>query len=119
IDWNAGGIDFFMDRVKVASHNTVITADMHPIVSDFTAGGADLSVDSLRLTPITGRFTSRVFDGGGPGGWTNADWTSDTPAGSGVALSVRTGDTPVPDGTWTAFAPVSGPGGFGRGAWRY
>ena len=47
--------------------------------------------------------------------WTTAGWTGTTPPGTGVTLSVRYADTPVPDATWTAFTPVTGPiDGVGR-----
>src|SRR5205807_1299536 len=36
-----------------------------------------------------------------------------------LALSVRTGDTPTPDASWTAFIPLTGPGVEFNGAGRY
>ena len=38
----------------------------------------------------------------------------DTPAGTGVSFEARTGSTPTPDASWTAFQPV-GPGGEVQG----
>ena len=46
-------------------------------------------------------------------------WTADTPAGTGVALSVRTGNTPTPDGSWSGFNPVGSSGGSIGGSSRY
>src|SRR5207247_8389297 len=62
---------------------------------------------------------SRVFDGGGAGAWDHASWTGDTPAGTSLALSVRSGDTPTPDGSWSAFAPLAGPGAIVGQTGRY
>ncbi|HEX9013085.1 MAG TPA: hypothetical protein VF813_06200, partial [Anaerolineaceae bacterium] len=42
--------------------------------------------------------------------WQNASWTADVPAGTSLAVSVRTGNTSVPDSTWSAFTPLASPG---------
>jgi hypothetical protein len=36
-----------------------------------------------------------------------------------LAFSVRRGDTPTPDATWTAFAPIAASGGAIGGSSRY
>ena len=41
------------------------------------------------------------------------------PSGTSVAFAARRGDTPVPDATWTAFAPISSSGGAIGGSSRY
>ena len=46
--------------------------------------------------PASGSFDSRVFDAGQSADWGALAWTAATPAGTGVALSVRTGNTPTP-----------------------
>ena len=50
--------------------------------------------------------------------WGNVSWTAATPSGTAIALAVRTGNTPTPDGTWTAFASVAN-GGAVPGNSRY
>jgi len=58
----------------------------------------------------SGSYTSRTFDSGGAGTtWQTIAWGETTPAGTAIALSVRAGDSPTPDGSWTAWAPVVGP----------
>src|SRR5205814_5446608 len=54
IDWSSTRIDYFVDGNQVASHVIVIASNMTPIVSDFSAGGGELSVDSMRMTPAGG-----------------------------------------------------------------
>ena len=83
---------------------------MRPAASDFIVSGTALSVDWLRLSPPhvpAGTFSSRIADSGQLSNWGVAEWTSDTPSATSLAISVRTGDTPTPDVTWTAFAPVA------------
>jgi len=50
--------------------------------------------------------------------WGALGWTSATPPGTSIALLARTGNTPVPDGTWSTFAPVANGGAIGGSA-RY
>jgi hypothetical protein len=64
--------------------------------------------------PTTGTFTSRVLDAGQSLLYDAINWTTDLPAGSTVAVSVRTGNTAVPDGTWTGFATVTSGGSVGQ-----
>ncbi len=53
--------------------------------------------------PPSGSYRSNVFDGGISMRWSTVAWNDDTPAGTGSVASLRTGDTPIPDGTWTSF----------------
>ncbi|MCW2991428.1 MAG: Fibronectin type domain protein, partial [Solirubrobacterales bacterium] len=122
IDWKPLSVDFFIDGTLVATHNVSISVPMRPIVSDFNSGGAVVSVDRLTLSPpyvASGTFTSRVMDAGATVDFTTLAWTADAPAGTAVAMSARTGDTPTPDGTWTAFAPVASSGDTVGGHARY
>jgi VCBS repeat-containing protein len=58
-----------------------------------------------------GTFVSRVFDGGAPTGWQSLSWQAQTPTGTALAMSVRTGNSTIPDGSWTAWKPVASSGG--------
>ena len=51
--------------------------------------------------------------------WSALSWTGETPAGTTLGLSYRIGNTPTPDGSWTAFIPVSVSGGALTGNSRY
>jgi VCBS repeat-containing protein len=112
IDWATTGFTYWIDGIQVASHPIGITASMRPLASDATVGGGAVTVDWERLTPYAGSatFTSRVFDAGATVSWLGATWSASVPAATSLALSVRTGNTPVPDGTWTAFAPLASSG---------
>ncbi len=60
----------------------------------------------------TGSYVSRVYDSGGRGTtWQTIAWSAATPAETAIAPSVRAGDTPAPDGSWTSWAAVTGPSG--------
>jgi hypothetical protein len=77
------------------------------------------------MTPYaaSGSFTSRVFDAGEIVNWGALSWIAatpaGTPAGTSVAFSVRTGNTSVPDGSWTSFTTVAMSGGAIAARSRY
>ncbi|HEV8315895.1 MAG TPA: fibronectin type III domain-containing protein, partial [Vicinamibacterales bacterium] len=122
IDWNANSILYYFDGALVATHAVVITSQMRPIAaSDFFVSQGTVIVDWVRMGSSTspGTFVSRVFDAGAPVFFGALSWTSQTPAGTTLALSVRTGGTPTPDPTWSSFVPVAVSGGTIGGSARY
>ncbi|MGC1799485.1 MAG: Ig-like domain-containing protein, partial [Solirubrobacterales bacterium] len=124
IEWAATEVRYFVDGALVATHAAGFGAtQMRPIASDLTSGGPELTVDWMRMSPYpgAGTFDSRIFDAGAG---QSADWgalssNSGTPSGTGIAISVRTGNTPTPDGTWSAFTPIASSGGDIPGNSRY
>src|SRR5204862_8001660 len=113
IEWNASSVVFFIDGNQVASHAITVSTPLRPLASDFNLSGAVLSLAWLRTCPYEPTpsiFDSRIFDAQGTVNWSSATWTSNIPAGTSLVVSVRTGDTPVPDGSWTPFNVLSGPG---------
>ena len=88
--------------------NIAITVDMGVDVQDWGTNAKPLHVNWVHLLPYTatGTFTSRVFDATQQANWTGIVWASTTPPGTSVTMQTRSGDTPVPGETWTAFAPI-------------
>ena len=121
IEWRAGEVVYFVDGQEVARHNVEISAEMRPIASDYNTGGTNVSVDWLRMSPYpaTGTFLSRVFDAGQQVGWQSLSWQAQLPPGTTLAMSVRTGDTATPDGSWSAWTPIASSGGQIGLAGRY
>ena len=123
IEWGASDVKFYVDGGLVATHTVSFPQNMRVIASEFNSGGPELTVDWMRMSPYpgSGTFDSRVFDAGTGqiADWGALSWDSATPSGTGIAISVRTGDTPTPDGTWSAFTPIASPGGDIPGSSRY
>jgi hypothetical protein len=121
IDWTGSAVVYFIDGTQVASHAVAINTDMHPIVSDFPAGGGAVTVDWIRLGPYTtaGTFNSRVLDAGARLQWASVVWNASVPTGTSLAISARFGDTPVPDATWTSFVSLPASGTAVNQASRY
>ena len=113
VEWRTGEVAYFIDGQEVARHAIAVSAQMRPIASDFATGGASVNVDWLRMSPFagSGTFVSRVFDAGASVGWQSLSWQAQTPQGTALALSVRTGDSATPDGSWSAWKPVASSGG--------
>ena len=115
IDWKTDSVDYYIDGALVHSDAVAITAPMRAVAaSDFDPNGGVVFVDWMRMSSYaaTGTFDSRIFDALSDVTWKTIQWTKATPTGTSVAIAVRTGDTPVPDGTWSAFAPIAAPGAF-------
>ncbi|MEO8681505.1 MAG: Ig-like domain-containing protein, partial [Vicinamibacterales bacterium] len=116
IDWRPASVDYYVDGALVVSHAYAIAGPMRPVAaSDVNPFGGNVFVDWMRMSAYTtpGSFVSRVFDANAFVDWNSIQWAANAPAGSAVAISVRTGNTPTPDGNWTAFVPVAGPGPLG------
>ncbi|MEZ4670592.1 MAG: hypothetical protein R3E39_22010 [Anaerolineae bacterium] len=111
IEWTVSSVVFSVDGVVVATHNVGLANPLRPIVSS-NSGASGLVVDWMQLTPYAtnGTFTSRVYDAGAVMDWGSATWNSQLPVGSALTISVRGGNTPTPDGTWSAFTPLAGSG---------
>ena len=121
IDWTASQVVYSIDGSVVHTAAAAVAGPLRPAVSDLTVGGPTISVDWLRMTPYAASttFTSRVLDAHSPAAWAALSWTAATPAGTTVALSYRTGNTLVPDGSWTSFTAVAASGGGLTGTSRY
>jgi uncharacterized membrane protein len=121
IDWTATAIEYRVDGALVASHTVAIGDAMRPLASDLAAGGPVLAVDWLWMPPhaAAGSFVSRVFDAATTTQWQEVTWSAGEPAGSTAALALRSGDTPTPDASWTAFAPLAAPGSAAGQVGRY
>jgi VCBS repeat-containing protein len=113
IDWKAGSVDYYIDGNLVVSHPVAIVARMRPIAaSDFNAFGGNVTVNWIRMSPYaaSGVFESRIFDAESPVSWNTIQWQAPAPAGTSVAIGVRTGNTPTPDGSWSPFVPIASAG---------
>jgi methionine-rich copper-binding protein CopC len=77
------------------------TAGSGVVVTDDGLGGVTLASGVTQ-----GQFTSKVLDSQQMVTWDRLTYGADLPTGSQLQVSVRTGSTPTPDGTWTGWASV-------------
>ncbi len=120
LKWNASDFEVYVDNATTpnATINLTVSTNMYVQISDVQNDDGTLSVDRMRITPYAaaGSYTSRVFNQGGPDGWGVASWTASVPGGTSLAVLARTGNTAVPDVTWTAFVPLTNGVAVGGGA---
>ena len=126
IDWSTTNAVFSIDGIALTSHTFAIGATtLQLIASDFITGGdagdpiGKVKVEWMHMSPYAtpGTFTSRVFDGGTAVTWSTLSWTAVVPTGTTtLALFVRTGNTATPDGTWSAFTPITNGGSINQTA---
>ena len=121
IQWEAGLVEYFIDGALVHTELGSFATNLNVAASDFNSGGPALSVDWLHVSPYpaSGTFTSRVFDAGQAVSWGAITWDQNAPTGTSIAISVRTGNTPTPDGGWSAFTPIAASGAGIPGSSRY
>ena len=110
IDWSATSVVYSVDGVPVATHTNPPTSDMRPLFSDFFNGGRNMVIDWFRMGPYaaSAQFTSRVFDAGGRASWLELQGAIQAPQGTSVLFETRSGDTPAPDETWSAWLAPAG-----------
>ena len=113
IEWSATTVKYYVDDLvtPIATHNATFPTAQPVVMSDATANTASLRIQSLsRMAfPSPGVFESRTFDGGSATAvWSAVTPTAVAPAGTTVAIATRTGQTPTPDASWSAYQPLSG-----------
>ena len=75
--------------------------------------GAGQSGDIWRLSPrfADGEFLSQVEDLELNSRWGRIEWDADTPAGTGLSVQTRSGNSAEPDPTWSEWSPKLRMGG--------
>lgn len=125
IQWVSGTNTFlfYVDGVLISTPSITQAVGTNMIfqISDYPAGGVGLTTDWIRASPYStpGTFTSRVFDAGSIVSWGQVNWNEDVPANTSLSISIRKGNTAIPDGTWSAFTPVANAGIVGCSPARY
>ncbi len=121
IQWNASTVEYFIDDVSVVTHTITIPGPLRPAASDFNVGAPTLSVNWIRMTPYAaaGTFQSRIVDAGMSVTWGQTIWNATVPPLTALSISARSGLTPVPDGSWTAYSPIADSGDFAGLTGRY
>ncbi|MCS7310007.1 MAG: hypothetical protein NZ741_07270 [Armatimonadetes bacterium] len=74
-----------------------------------TANGGE--VYAARLDGGEGVYISPVHDAKAPAQWGALYWIAETPSGTTVEMSTRSGNTPEPDSSWSEWSsPITSPG---------
>jgi hypothetical protein len=123
IDWTSSAATFYVDDVQKYTHafSSLFGSTYRPLLSDAATTDAGLVVDWLRVGQYaaSGTFTSRVLDGLAPVSWDGLSWDATVLTGTTLTVKVRSGNTPTPDATWTAYATIPASGGAMSRTSRY
>ena len=114
IEWDTSEVRFYIDNSWVATLSVTISTPMIVMASDANSNLNSLSVDSFTLKPYLPpcTFTSRVIDAGSTVNWSRISWINQLPTDTSQLIYVRTGNTSIPDGTWSEFSLISSSGGL-------
>ncbi len=85
-------------------------------------GGARQEYDDVTVAgnyTSPGTFLSRIADAGNGATWSTLSAVTTTPAGTSLAFETRTGDTVVPDGSWSGWSALGANGAVTSPAGRY
>jgi hypothetical protein len=99
--------------------STFNETSLRPVIEDNNTSSDSLSLDSLQVLPTSTYTTSRIFDAGSHVNWNGATYTANTPTNAGVQVSVRAGDTPTPDASWSSWSTVANSGDNPNVSGRY
>jgi hypothetical protein len=124
IEWSPTDVKYYVDGTLVPTTQppVAIASQMRPVVSDFTAGTGAVTVDRLvlMLFPGSGMYESRVNDAGDSRAvWGTLAAAVDEPSGTAVAIQTRSGNTPTPDATWSAYQSLGAGGAIQSPSGRY
>ncbi|HOX26089.1 MAG TPA: Ig-like domain-containing protein [Candidatus Krumholzibacteria bacterium] len=113
IIWTHGHLQFFVDGVLEAeASNVLIIAPLHAAFYKSAYSDTPFYIDWIRVTPYTaaaGTYVSPVIDSGEPAlDWYDLEWSGLLPAATSVLFETRTGETPAPGASWSAWAPLDG-----------
>lgn len=115
IDWNVLDMRFSVEGEALTHLLVPMPAFMRLGAASTRPAGQPLQVEWMLATPYrpAGELVSRVFDAGSPARWDRCQWDAATPRGTEVAVAVRAGSTPAPDGSWSAWTDPRGGGRLG------
>lgn len=107
--WNGTG---WIDETSVTTED--LYNFIHITNEDLWAFGDNGTIIQFKNYSLpTGDYISQVLDSGAASSiWGTVSWTEDIPIGANIAVSVRAGETPSPNGSWSSWsaelAPSSG-----------
>jgi len=115
ISWNNTNFTIEVDNITTTVMKT-FTSPMLIQISDYNNDATSLSVDwiksGLHNYPASGTFVSRVFSLGSTPDFATVSWNRNAPVidpsgKTAMFISVRSGNTATPDGSWTEFQQVT------------
>jgi hypothetical protein len=115
----SGRFDFYIDGALKGSLTQAMPSAAGMKVAMAAMSGT-MGVDWARSGYASGgTLTSSVIDAGRTATWGALAWTATLPPGTSIWVETSTGNTAVPDGTWSAWGAVGNGGTASSPAGRY
>jgi hypothetical protein len=124
IEWTSSDVKFYVNDTLLATPTAAITEAMSPVASDLDVGGEaghtvgiNIKLDWLDFGsfPASGTFVSRALQADDP----HTVWGTLTSVGTGVSFRTRSGNTPTPDSSWSAFQALGSSNAIQSPSGRY
>jgi hypothetical protein len=104
--WHYDGSSWILYQTLSGTLNDVVCATATACWA-VNASGLIYNASVVPYMP-TGTFISRVFDGGTAStAWSSINWESTLPTGATLTIAYHTGNSTVPDGSWSAWSSES------------
>jgi hypothetical protein len=106
-----GHLDIFVHRWEFTSFSTIYWGSDFSSSTDLPvnldAHGMVREVGNVYTREYEEIYVSSVFDAGAFTNWGSISWVDSLLSGSTITMEVRSGDTPIPDFTWSTWATLS------------
>jgi len=107
----SGGFQFYLDNVLMTTISATLPAgtQLHAMLSSFSGSSPALQADSIRLLSYvsSGTLLSQVINAGAAATWGTISWNAVLPTGVSMIVQTSSGNTPTPDGSWSAWSDVT------------
>lgn len=111
IEWDANQTRYYVDHALIPSATFTSSLVYTPYVwLTSLASYTVIEIDWVRVYSYpasAGQYVSCAVDTQQTSGWTTISWTNDLPTGTAASFETRSS---LNGATWSAWAPVSGPG---------
>ncbi|BDI31241.1 hypothetical protein CCAX7_32920 [Capsulimonas corticalis] len=105
-------VEIFVSKDDEQFLTSAVENDGSAVYAGAGTVGAVYKIASATTNALTGHFESTIHDAGRTARWGSLQWSADQPAGTTVEVRTRSGDTSLPDASWTAWsAPYTKPQG--------
>lgn len=118
----ADRVQYFLDDILVADIPISLPQSVvfRLVLSDYY-GTVPLIADWAQAAgfPAQGTYLSPIVNANIAARWTRLTYSGRTPSGTAVIVETRTGDTAVPDSSWSTWTPVGASGAISSPQARY
>ncbi len=111
ITWGEANFTIYVDEMLAATVKKTYTTDLTFLISDYNNDASSLSVDWIRYGisshPQYGSYIQGYIPLSNSTASLRVNWNAILPENTEIDIFVRSGNTPIPDNTWSSLTKVS------------